>query len=359
LPEKSPAEVGLSSDDNCQISNGKWKIRFSALFPGGRTGRMLPKNSPPSPEAAARLLSSIYGAGRVSSIQPFTDGLTNFNYKVSFSAGAEPVVLRIYGRDSTSLQKEVDLLQTLQGLVPVPGIMRACPEGGCEIGPFIITRYVEGITFRELKRTGDAAAIAQAAEAIGETLASVSRIKLARRGALGAGPVVVGEFFNGPTAIPKFIETCLASPTLIERLDRRVRDRVRATVQEREGKLAELHRETRLVHNDFGNRNVLVRPERGRWRVAAVIDWEFAASGSPLFDVASFLRYERDDPPTREPHFSRGYQQGGGRLPDDWRRLGRVMDLTKLCQTLTEDDLPAEIVTEVAELVRESIDAMD
>jgi fructokinase len=200
-------------------------------------------------------------------------------------------------------------------------------------------------------------AIAQAADSIGETLAAVSRFKLARRGMLGAGPLVVGRFFNGPNAIPEFIDSCLSAPALCERLEERDRDRVRALVQSRARDLARLHEETRLVHNDFGNRNVLVRRELGRWRVAAIIDWESAASGSPLFDVASFLRYERDDRPAREPHFSLGYRRGGGVLPEDWRRLGRVVDLTKLCQILAEPDAPNEIVVEVADLVRQSIRA--
>jgi fructokinase len=313
----------------------------------------------PPPHAVARLLESIFGGGRVAAARRFADGLTNFNYKVEFVSGAESVVLRIYGRDSHALQKEVDLLGMLRGVIPVPEILHAQADGFDGIGPFIITRYIEGVTFRELKRTGDASAIAQAAYSIGETLAAVSRYKLAKRGMLVAGVTAVGSFFNGPNAIPEFIDSCFASPSLRARLDDRARDRIQAAVRVREWELAHLHDESFLVHNDFGNRNVLVRSENGNWRVAAILDWEFAASGSPLFDVASFLRYERAANPTREPHFSLGYQQGGGTLPDDWRRLARVLDLTKLCETLKDPETPEAILTEVADLVLESIEALE
>jgi hypothetical protein len=100
---------------------------------------------------------------------------------------------------------------------------------------------------------------------------------------------------------------------------------------------------------------VLVRPERGRWQVAAVLDWEYGVSGSPLVDVGSFLRYETEASPSREPHFTRGYERGGGHLPADWRRIARLVDLASLCELLTEPDIPDDIVIEVRDLVRKTI----
>src|SRR6185437_6695629 len=43
---------------------------------------------------------------------------------------------------------------------------------------------------------------------------------------------------------------------------------------------------------------------QGTWTVAAVLDWEFAVSGSPLLDIGHFLRYECASRPLAEPHFS-------------------------------------------------------
>ena len=64
-----------------------------------------------------------------------------------------------------------------------------------------------------------------------------------------------------------------------------------------------------LAHNDFGNRNILVRQENRKCVVAAVLDWEFAFPGSPLLDVGHFLGYERRSAPLREPHFSQGVRR--------------------------------------------------
>jgi hypothetical protein len=54
---------------------------------------------------------------------------------------------------------------------------------------------------------------------------------------------------------------------------------------------------------------LMVRLVDGCWGGAAMLDWEFALSGSPLADLAGFLRYERARSPLIEPHFSAGYQR--------------------------------------------------
>lgn len=306
----------------------------------------------PSLDTVKLLLGNIFGRTRVAHVQLLSEGLCNFNYRVDLNAGAEAFVVRIYGRDPNVCQKEADLLRTLRDKIPVPELLHVHANGFCGVGPFIVMRYVEGITFRQLRRTRETEAIAQAAYSIGETLARLGQHRFAQGGWLGAGPAVARRFPHVPNAIPALIDSCLASPTLQSRLDEQVRERVHELAWSRARELRRLEDEACLVHGDFNNRNVIVRRERGRWQVAAILDWEFAVSGSPLFDIASFLQYERKSSPSREPHFSLGYKSGGGRLPEEWWQLARVVGLKGQCDILTQPDLPAEIVTEVADLVR-------
>ncbi|HEX8180709.1 MAG TPA: phosphotransferase [Pyrinomonadaceae bacterium] len=306
----------------------------------------------PAPGALKRLLGNIFNEQRIANVQLLADGLCNFNYKVEFDSGAEPVVLRIYGRDPAACPKEAALLRHVRATLPVPEVLHVETHGRCGVGPFLITRYVAGITFRQLRSTREPLAIAQAAYAIGETLAAFGRYKFARAGALGAGLAVVDDELHGVPTIPELIDAYLAAPQLRVMLAANVRARLHALVWSRAADLARLQTETCLVHRDFNNRNVLVRPERGRWRVAAIVDWEYAAAGSPMFDIASFLQYEQRRSPAREPHFSAGYEHGGGRLPPDWWQLARIVNLLSQCATLTERGVPAAIKTEVADLVR-------
>jgi len=123
--------------------------------------------------------------------------------------------------------------------------------------------------------------------------------------------------------------------------------------------LAELGPQTQLVHGDFGKRNVMVRLTGGRWKVAALLDWEFALSGTPLVDLGRFLRYEQKTRPVAEPQFSTGYLEAGGKLPQAWRQLARLIDLAALTESLTHDELPDAVVTELVELVSRTVENRD
>ena len=50
------------------------------------------------------------------------------------------------------------------------------------------------------------------------------------------------------------------------------------------------------MHADYNGKNLLMQSTHEGWQVAAVLDWEFAFAGSPLFDTGNFLRHEADFP---------------------------------------------------------------
>jgi fructokinase len=238
----------------------------------------------------------------------------------------------------------------------VPEVIHAAPLGGEELSPFALLRYVEGITFRELRRRGDTDAIAQAAHSAGETLAAIHRIVFPKSGWLAAGLAVTAPLLEGRNAMARFVDLCLASGNLLRRLPPAVCEAVHTSMWSALSELALCEEQTNLVHGDFGKRNVLVRQDKGRWEVAAVLDWEFAISSAPITDLANFLRYERASRPSSEPFFSSGYVQAGGSLPADWRRLARIVDLVALCDMLTRDSLPDDVTVELAELVRATVE---
>jgi Ser/Thr protein kinase RdoA (MazF antagonist) len=167
---------------------------------------------------------------------------------------------------------------------------------------------------------------------------------------------VLHPLLEGENPVPRFAELCVASPNLQSRIGPALREKTLALVWSYASELAGLDDTRSLVHGDFGKRNVIVRQIAGTWSVAAVLDWEFAFSGSPLADIGHFLRYERKSRPVAEPHFSTGYLHAGGKLPERWRRLARIVDLIALCESLTHDGLPGPIALELAELVGATAD---
>lgn len=243
--------------------------------------------------------------------------------------------------------------------IPVPEIIYAAPSGQDGLPPFAVRRYVEAITYRELRRRGDPAAIACAAASAGETLAAIHRKRFPTAGWLGPGPTVGAPLLDGADSMPRFVDSCLSEPNLQRRLPPEVRDSVHRAMWSRASELAALEAQSNLVHGDFNKRNTLVECIDGQWKVAAVLDWEFAVAGTPLMDFGNFLRYERSARPQAEPHFSAAYLRAGGELPEDWRSLARLVDLVAMCASLAEDTLPEAVEVDLIELVRATVEERD
>jgi aminoglycoside phosphotransferase (APT) family kinase protein len=308
---------------------------------------------------ANRLLERVFPGKRVVGIETLSGGLVNANFKLQMDGLNESFVLRFYARDPGACQKEIDIYELIGATVPVPEVIAARPEGSEVTGPFAVLRYVEGIPFRQLRRSRNGAAIASAAFEIGRTLAAIGRYQFEQPGWFGPGLRIGGRFIEGADSVARFVDLCLASANLQRRVTSELVTSLHDFAWQWSPRLAWLEQECRLVHSDFGARNVLVREVEGQWQVAAVIDWEFAFSGSPLFDAGNFLRYERSQQPLVEPHFSQGLLAGGGHLREEWRQLARVIDLGALCEMLTRDELPEDVEREIVQLVRATLEDRD
>jgi aminoglycoside phosphotransferase (APT) family kinase protein len=90
-----------------------------------------------------------------------------------------------------------------------------------------------------------------------------------------------------------------------------------------------------LVHSDYNGKNLLAVAHGGQWSISAVLDWEFAFSGSPLTDIGNMLRFRDAHPPSFADGFVAGYRDAGGRLPPRWREISEALDLYALFDFLT------------------------
>ena len=82
------------------------------------------------------------------------------------------------------------------------------------MGPYVLYRYAEGITFQELKSRGSLHDVAEAAYAIGAALARLETCS-------PAGPVSAG-----PVSCREIAGECLGSPIIEQRLGGAARDRL-------------------------------------------------------------------------------------------------------------------------------------
>jgi aminoglycoside phosphotransferase (APT) family kinase protein len=306
-------------------------------------------------DEVARLLEGWRGARPVTAATLLAGGLMNRNYRVS--VGDDDVVLRFYDRDARSSAKEVSLLSELRGRLPVPSVLHVAPE--TETVPFVVLEFVDGVTMRDLKRTGDAGAIAEASYSIGLELATLASLRLGDRAIIATDVVPNAELLSGSNVNARLIDHFLESAVLRERLGEEHVPHVHDFAWRHDDALSATHVTSGIAHGDFNSANILVRQRAGRWSVAAILDWEFAFAGSVAYDIGNFLRYERATRSRFEPWFGRGLVDGGVELPSDWRTTGRVADLSALCEFLTRPAIPQAVAEEVRDLVLATLEGRE
>ena len=174
--------------------------------------------------------------------------------------------------------------------------------------------------------------------AAGSVLASLGMFTFPDAGFFGPGPgLVVDEPFpNAVEAWRGYVEMCLSGGAG-DQLGPDLTERVRRLLSEGAPYIEQTDGESKLVHADYNGSNVLVTQEGSTWRVAAVLDWEWALSYTPMTDMGIMLRDRVKHPPVFSDSFVRGFAENGGKLYADWQMITRLIDLINLCEFLNSE----------------------
>ena len=263
--------------------------------------------------------------GPTPEIRPLAGGYRNTT--LLLTRGSQRWVLRRH-RHGNRAAVEVAIAQRVKGIVPVPEVVAADLDGSQSGMPTLLVEHIDGAPPQDA--TADA----------GRKLAALGTVTFDRPGALETRDLVPSA--DGmPGSLPEFVAECMRSP------------HVRLTTPERDALIRIAERwaplipsdAAQLVHSDYNPKNLLAR----NGTIVAVLDWEFAYSGSPLADIGNMLRFT-----DRHDEFIAGYREAGGELPDDWRAISKALDLFALAELLTRKE--TNPVTEaVTGLVRKMI----
>jgi len=198
-------------------------------------------------------------------------------------AYGERAVVRIYGRDPSRAPVDAALMRLVRGLVPVPTVLDVrLPK---DQPPMVVTSYVAGERLALVLPGSEPPLRSRLARSVGDVLATLSGIPFLRAGSfvdanlqlsdtLGPGDGLVGWLDAHPLPgwesqqLRALSEVCAEADVLLDAIDRAC-----------------------LVHSDFNLKNLLVDPMTGA--VTALVDWEFAHSGSPYADLGNLVRFER------------------------------------------------------------------
>ena len=100
---------------------------------------------------------------------------------------------------------------------------------------------------------------------------------------------------------------------------------------------------------------MLVRETAAGWRVAAVLDWEFAFAGAPFFDFGNLLRPPLGNLAGFAEAVADGYRKTGARMPAGWRELARIADLTAWADFLNRADATPALVADARRMIAATV----
>jgi len=278
-----------------------------------------------TPEIIQAMVALALPEKNLASYEVISGGCANLNIKINMLDEPQSLILRIYVRDKTAAYREQKLAALIKPSVPLPTVYFV---GDYEDYRYAITEYMPGMSLRDLLLNHPNASIQDIMHQAGQILASIQKYHFPSAGFFDAD--LKASHRQGYVT---FARECLTHPTVLEHIGQKSIGKITG-VLETYGSLFPDENQTHLVHGDYGPENILVDKMGGQWKITAILDWEFAHSGSTLWDVANMLRYAHHMPPFFEDSFLQGLKQGGVTLPENWRTRIYLLNLLSLLDCL-------------------------
>jgi Ser/Thr protein kinase RdoA (MazF antagonist) len=293
---------------------------------------------------------------RVAEAKPLSGGLRNSNYKLRLLDEPTPVVLRLYtstggrGFDNTEdapCARELAINQLVRESVPMPRVLRADPTAD---PPWALIEFVHGDRFDQALTQMTDTEVERATRSAGAISARIHAFGFAEPGLFGPN-LQIAQALRGSWL--GMVERSMSSGHVRERATPALAERVLRLVENNAARMEPFWQQAQLIHCDYKPWNMLVH----NGSISAVLDWEFASSGPPLYDFAIYLRYRDRHPPVYTSAFFDGYREAGGSVPDDALRLTRLIDLISVCSFLERAGNDQAITLDMRRVILATLDA--
>lgn len=292
---------------------------------------------------------------------PLTAGLVNTNYRIELEGAPAPLVLRVYTRDAAACARDQRLLRLVAGNVPAPAVLYADPDATHFRLPWMLMSWIEGVPLPDALANLAPDEAPSLATALGAAAAAIGSFRFPHPGFFTPN-LSIAEPLDPPAAMTRErLRWLLFNGRAGVRLGSGLTERLSAVIETQCDELAPLAGHVALVHADYRDSNILVaRGEGGVWRVAGVLDWEFAYAGPSLFDLGSLLRREATMlPPGFAAQIVTAYRAHGGYAPLGWRRMTLLMDLMNLCGFADMPDTRGAMLADVVSLVEVTLNRLE
>ncbi|MBS0185599.1 MAG: aminoglycoside phosphotransferase family protein [Proteobacteria bacterium] len=253
--------------------------------------------------------------------------------KVYLQEEKSPTLLRLYLRDKDAAYREKVLGELLKRALPLPEVLYI---GDYDNIRFAITTFIEGRTLRDLLLSNLPYDIESLMIQVGKVLGKISQFTFPKSGDFGNNLNVKPPYFSEKLLI-KHVEKCLQKIEINPHLSMETCAKIRFYFESFASLLPKKN-ETHLVHGDFDPANILVKQVNESWIITGILDWEFAFSGSSLWDVSNMLRYAHKMSSEFESAFLKGLQEENVSLPPHWREATYLLTLSSLIDLLSRTD---------------------
>ncbi|WP_282019807.1 phosphotransferase family protein [Planomicrobium okeanokoites] len=304
------------------------------------------------------LLKEILNGKSITRIEPLGGGLSNSNLKLTLQ-NEETIVLLIYNDGGKKAEIEKEVLQLVQGKLPVPEVFYHDFSLSTLEYPFVVLSWVDGFQLSELFQKGDPSDLANSGNEVGRHLAEMHSIQFSSPGFFDA-TLNVQEFeISGAASYLAVMDEILRDRPVIQNLGSDMVHKIGQFAKEQAPLLDHLGNQSSLVHSDFNALNILVEREGNGITVTGILDWEFAFSNSPLIDIANMLRYENGDGSSFMGPFISSYRDNGGILPQHWLQQAKLLDLIALCDLANKEDCGEVRLRDLQKLIRQTMNEWD
>lgn len=301
----------------------------------------------------ARRLAEIATGRRALGHEVLAGGFRHVMMRVTCDPDRQ-VVVRLRPRQSEGVAVEAAVITRAADVVAVPDVLLSDPDGKHAGVPALVLSYVAGVRGDEVLRRAQASEALQIGELLGATAAALGGVGFDQPGLFVDADLHASD--GGHTLsglILPFVDRGLAEvpdDVLPAQTGAAWRTLVARTAATGEG----VDGEATLVHADLNPKNVLLRHDGDRWTLAALIDWEFAMSGTALVDLGNVQRFAHHLPDGYASAVGRGFSGAGGRLRADWRPVAAALDAIALGEMLGRGPA-APLRDDVIDLIRHAV----
>ncbi len=296
------------------------------------------------------------GQPEISAVIALPGGLTNSNYRLEFKDGRASAEAKLYQHEPNlaPVERAVHRLGAERGL-PVPRFMDGADDNPVTHTPYALFEWIKGERLDLAVRRLNEADIRLLAIKAGEALAKVHAVHFDQFGFFDSALAVRNPIDLGSAGMCRYFHDVLSHGRALERLGAGCADALLAFAGRESAILDTWQGAPCLVHGDCGGTNILVVREDPEWAITGIIDWEFAFSGTPFFDLGNLLRAPLGGIDGFVEGLAEGYRAAGGILPDQWRRLAAMTDLLAWVESATRPHASAEFIQSAQQVVAETI----